>query len=1107
MYLFGIWDTGICLGFEIWCLEFPLLGGFGFDALDEDTTFGAEPERLGELFALGLGPEEPAEPDTAVTQWDLLQEKPGSHIARYQLLETIGEGGMGVIYLARQEHPIQRQVAIKFIKPGMDSARVVARFQAEQQALALMEHPHIARVYDAGIAPSGRPYFVMEYVPGLPITEYCDRRELTVEQRLDLFLHICAAVQHAHTKGIIHRDLKPSNILVVDEGKEAVPKIIDFGIARALSRPTGERTLFTEQGQLIGTPEYMSPELLDAGRQDIDTRTDIYSLGLILYQLIAGVLPFEPQTVRTGSFEQIRRIIREQDPPTPSTRLSKTSAEESAASARRRHTDLRTLKRKLRGDLDWITLKALEKDRTRRYETAESLARDIEHHLRDEPVTAGPPGRFYRFGKLVRRNQAVFVGTTAVVAALAVGLAASAVLLVREQQARRVAVAAQAKEAALRRQSQARAYASDMSLAQQALAMNDLGRARRLLEAHQPAPGEVDPHGWEWRYLWQQCQNDARSELYRYSDSACSVAYSPDGKVLAVAGHIQGFVEVWDVPGRQRIATLQPNEGQVMAFSPRGNLLATNAGNEIRLWRTGPWEFLRPLSLPGFVWVLKFSPDGRRLACMNGPDEVTVWEVDQWTIVRRIKGLRRWSSLQGALDFSPSGAALVIGDAGHRLQMVDLASGNTNFDIPEAHPEPITAVAWSPSGTVIASASGWSGGPIQLREAASGRPLGKLEGHTSWVSELIFSVDSRWLYSAGADQTIRIWDVAEQRCLAILRGSSDVVFGLTLSPDGATLASACKDGVVAFWDAYPRPEAERSIRITTGQTVRPAFAPDSRVVAVPRGGTVSLFDLRTLEEIEQIPDLGANVWSVAYSPDGALLVSGSTGRRIQVWSCVEHRLLRKIDDLDVPPYLMGFSADGRQLLSIGAREKAILWDTRTWQAVRTFTAGAGSACVAAVSPDGRHVVLGGREGTVRWFNGETGELELARSDIHRFAVSGITFSADGTQAASVSDDGTLVFWDPCLLQQVTVFRAYTHGIGAVAFSPDGCRLATGAGNTGAVKLWDMSTHRELILLPGLRSTRFVTFSPDGQWLAACGVEGKLHLWQAPSREEIAAAEE
>jgi predicted Ser/Thr protein kinase/tetratricopeptide (TPR) repeat protein len=372
--------------------------------------FGLPPEQVGRVLSAGGEPQlaqvvpagSPADPTIAMS---CSLEQPGHSIGRYKLLQVLGEGGMGVVYLAEQTEPVRRQVALKIIKPGMDSKRVVARFEAEQQALAMMEHPHIARVYDAGLAPSGRPYFVMEYVKGIPITEHCDKYRLTIEERLRLFLHVCEAVQHAHQKGIIHRDLKPSNILVIVQDKEVIPKVIDFGVARAISQPLIERTLFTEQGQLIGTPEYMSPEQANLSNQDIDTRTDAYSLGVVLYQLLAGVLPFDAKTFRIGGIEHIRKVICEEDAKTPSTRLSQTSVEEFRESARRRRTDIRTLQRKLRGDLDWITLKAVEKDRTRRYPTVDALATDIRLSLSHQPVVAAPPGTLYRARKFAWRHR------------------------------------------------------------------------------------------------------------------------------------------------------------------------------------------------------------------------------------------------------------------------------------------------------------------------------------------------------------------------------------------------------------------------------------------------------------------------------------------------------------------------------------------------------------------------------------------------------------------------------------------------------------------------------------------------------------------------------
>ncbi len=407
--------------------------------MQEDSIFGAEPDDLRRLVRFGLEPDDTdAEKDTSVptASVDELMERPGARIGRYKLLRLLGEGGMGVVYLAQQDKPVTRQVALKVIKPGMDSKRVMARFEAEEQALALMEHPHVARVYDAGLTGSGRPYFVMEYVRGIPITEHCDKYKLTVDERLRLFLHVCEAVEHAHQKGFIHRDLKPSNILVSVEGNESVPKVIDFGVARAVSQQLTERTLFTEQGQLIGTPEYMSPEQADLNNQDIDTRTDIYSLGVVLYRLLAGVPPFDPQTLQAAGIEHMRKVICEEEPRTPSTRLSRTSVEESIEFARLRSTSVRALRRRLHGDLDWVTLKAMEKDRTRRYGSAGEFAADIERHLNHEAVLAGPPSSLYRIVKFARRNRALVTGTAVVIAVLIVGTVVSTVFAIKADRAR-----------------------------------------------------------------------------------------------------------------------------------------------------------------------------------------------------------------------------------------------------------------------------------------------------------------------------------------------------------------------------------------------------------------------------------------------------------------------------------------------------------------------------------------------------------------------------------------------------------------------------------------------------------------------------------------------
>jgi serine/threonine protein kinase len=375
-------------------------------------------------------------------------EGPGAVVGPDKLLEAIGEGGMGVVYVAEQNRPVRRRLARKVIKPGMDTKQVVARFEAERQALAMMDHPNIARVLDAGATGSGRPYFVMELVHGTPITDYCDREKLTIAERLELFVLVCRAVQHAHQKGVIHRDLKPSNILVTVVDGAAVPKIIDFGVAKATGFSLTERTLYTGIHQLIGTPMYMSPEQAQLAGADVDTRSDVYSLGVLLYELLAGTTPFDQETFRTAAFDVLRRIIREQEPPKPSTQLTALGAARTTVSANRK-ADPRHLDRALRGELDWIVMKALEKDR-RRYETAGDLAADVMRYLTDRPVEAGPPSAWYRFSKYARRNRAALTTATLVATALLIGTGSSAWQAVRatRAEARASANEAQAKAAA-----------------------------------------------------------------------------------------------------------------------------------------------------------------------------------------------------------------------------------------------------------------------------------------------------------------------------------------------------------------------------------------------------------------------------------------------------------------------------------------------------------------------------------------------------------------------------------------------------------------------------------------------------------------------------------
>ena len=528
-------------------------------------------------------------------------EGPGTQIGPYKLLEQIGEGGMGLVFVAITDPPMRRKVALKIIKPGMDTREVLARFEAERQALALMDHPNIAKVFDGGATAAGRPYFVMELVKGIPITEYCDREKLTTRERLELFVTLCHGVQHAHQKGVIHRDLKPSNLLVEVHDVRPVPKIIDFGIAKAMGQQLTEQSLHTGLSQMVGTPTYMSPEQAGQSGLDVDTRSDIYSLGVLLYELLTGHTPFERETLRTAGVDDLRRIIREVDPPRPSARVSTLQAADLSTISERRQVEPRKLSKHLSGDLDWIVMKALEKDRTRRYESASALAADVQRYLDDEPVQACPPSIRYRLLKSVRRYKVAAVVTAVVTSTILASAAFSVWKYVDERAARRDSD--EQKLVAFRNAEQAENQATEATR-QRVEAVHqkteaergrrrspepvlrgyapcvcryrprNTNRARDNLLFHFPDQGEADRRGWEWYYLLGR-SHEADQALYGHRAEVWCIAWSPDGNHIASASH-DGSARVWDAKTGKQIRCFDqgPTMKRGIGWSPDSRKLA-----------------------------------------------------------------------------------------------------------------------------------------------------------------------------------------------------------------------------------------------------------------------------------------------------------------------------------------------------------------------------------------------------------------------------------------------------------------------------------------------------------------------------------------------------
>jgi eukaryotic-like serine/threonine-protein kinase len=1044
-----------------------------------------------------------------------------THIGPYRILEKLGEGGMGSVYLAEQEKPLKRMVAVKVIKLGMDTRDVVARFEAERQALARMDHPNIAAVYDAGATPDGRPYFVMERVLGVPITEFCDGVRLPTRARLELFMDVCAAIQHAHQKGIIHRDIKPSNVLVSEHDGKPVPKVIDFGVAKA----TGERLADDQQktalGLFIGTPEYMSPEQAGITEQDVDSRTDIYSLGILLYELLVGTVPFESKRLRQTGYAEIQRIIREEEPARPSTRLTSIGASATEV-ADRRLTNTPDLGRELRGDLDWIALKAIEKDRSRRYQSASEFAADIARHLHDEPVVARPPSVAYRTKKFVTRNRIGVAAAAIVLLAVVAGLITSTALYFRAERAKQYAdtqrVAAEQQKAAADEQrgraesqrvvadaakqdaetqrgvaqheaqaatvanlqaqtqrtlAERRACAASVLAADSQLRAANRLETRRRLDACPP-----DLRGWEWSYVDRRV--DSSDLSVRGGGRVTQVQFSSDGKSVRALVLIAGRNALVAAPSGKAdgpVTAVRVADGSELAASADGRLAVVSTWTAGGVQRVAePSGFLatdgrpQPAGPPADLVRLRDLVSKRDVATLtlNTPSRV-VGATDA-----TFQTSPRAALTQPLASFLPGGISAALTAA--MAALVPAAAASTPPGGPGSAPAGPAAPQAIPTEAEIAT-------QVALMQKAFGSvgmgkgPTVTVSGTYPYIADAAFSADGKKVAAWSWSNEIGVWDTATGRQVATLKGATDGISSAAFSPDNTQLVSASFDGTVRVWNIALE-KVIGTLAGHTGAVMSVAVNPLGRVATGSTDGSVRVWDLKTLQQVWRRDDAGSTR-SVAFSPDGHWLASA-------------------------------------------AEELVHVWDAASGFGVARLTGATGRVNAVAFSPDSRSIVSGGDDQNMRvWNIGAAGLSIIGRHEDGTGAI-GLAWGSDNDRLASVAT-GVLRLWRTSSPELIRTLRPVQPAPGlssvvaprvTMAVSGDATLVASAtstplpnAAEDKVIRLWDTTTGQPAGLLEGFQTPiSTLALSRDGRAALSVSTNGSMRVWETRPAKLIASAE-
>ena len=1048
-------------------------------------------------------------------------------IDRYKLLQKLGEGGMGTVWMAEQQHPVRRRVALKLIKGGADNREIIARFEAERQALAMMDHPNIAKVLDAGATEDGLPYFVMELVQGIAINEYCDRNKLSPKRRMELFVPACKAVQHAHQKGIIHRDLKPSNVLVAIYDGKPVAKVIDFGLAKALQHQTQltDKTMFTQFGQVVGTPQYMSPEQATMDAMSVDTRSDVYSLGVMLYELLAGSTPIDKEMLKEHALLKVLEMIREQEPPRPSLRVS-TAGDQIQTIGEHRQIQPLKLQQILRGDLDWIVMKAIEKDCSRRYETASGLADDIERYLRGDAIEARPPSTAYRLSKFISKNRRLAAMAAAVFLLLAAGVVGTSIGLFRAQAAREIAdrkteianqktdeLAVEKERADLEKThaQQSAKQARDAELAaveaqnktESTLARSNyfLANARweqqRVGEARQTLNRVPLKHrNFEW-YLSQQQFLGSAVTCYHHADEVISVAFSANGTRL-ITGSKDNTIKIVDLASGDPVKTIK-HRAKKISLSPDGKLLATcnyanslsivdvETGDEVKTFEDENSSFQCPA----------FSPDGSKIATTSADNDILIRECSTG---KELKTLAGHEKRIACLAFSPDGKRLVSG-ANNVIKIWDLQTGDELEKLKGGFTS-IKDLAFSLDGAKLACRSY---NQITIRDSKTGNVLQTIATDPNvGVDKVALSADGS-VVAGNFGAKIIMWDAATGNERQTLVGHSFGLIGpvavqsLAFSPDGTKLVSGGADNTVKIWPI----SSEEGNTLLSGISVSiPALSPDGKSFVCAVGRKIGVYDSVDGSELKSFACDSAVCARPAFSPDGKRVAIACRDKGIRIWDLENQCDLATLTGHTGEIFDLAFSPDGTKLASGSGDKTAKLWNALDGTELNTFTGFTQRLASVAFSPDGTRLATGSFDGSIKIRDVATGK-ELQALDMRIASVPSlimcVTFSPDGSQLAAggheVAGRGDIRTWDVESGALLNKFVGHKQHVSSIAFSLDGTRLASGS-HDKAIKLWDTATGSELKTITGHQhEVGSVTFSPDNTKLFSSDRQA-VKIWDA-----------